>query len=71
MYGQDISRPASLSVPLCYETVKYLVEGNSVTVAVSHEFVNEEPVMVNSYYGMQTNMTPVHADYHDVAFECL
>ncbi len=54
------SGSSSLSVPLCYETVKYLVEGNSVTVAVSHEFVNEEPVMVNSYYGMQTNMTPVH-----------
>ena len=39
---------------LCYEYAEYQVKGNSVQVKVEHEYINEIPVTVSRYYGMQS-----------------
>lgn len=49
--AQDAER---LSSPLCTENVVYSVEGNSIRVTARHSFVNETPVTILHYYGMQS-----------------
>lgn len=39
---------------LCYEFAEYRVKGNSIQVKVEHEYINEIPVTVARYYGMQS-----------------
>lgn len=43
-----------LESPLTVETVRYQVSGNSIGVKLMHEFKNEKPVTVRTYYGMQS-----------------
>lgn len=40
--------------PLAIEKVGYVVSGNSIDVTVNHEFLNNDPVTVERYYGMQS-----------------
>ncbi len=40
--------------PFADETIRYTVAGNSIDVAASHTFLNEAPVLVDRYYGMQS-----------------
>lgn len=43
-----------LASPLCTENAVYSVEGNSIRVTVRHAFLNETPVTILHYYGMQS-----------------
>lgn len=43
-----------LNAVLCIETVCYSIYRNNVQVLVTHEFLNESPVTVQMYYGMQS-----------------
>lgn len=43
-----------LDTPLCHEEVDYTVENGSIFVSLKQTFVNEAPVIVNTYYGMQS-----------------
>lgn len=38
----------------CTETINYLVKGNSIQVSIDHLFENNDPVIVQMYYGMQS-----------------
>lgn len=49
--AEDAERLAS---PLCTEDAIYSVEGNSIRVTVRHTFLNETPVTILHYYGMQS-----------------
>lgn len=49
--AEDAERLAS---PLCTEDAIYSVEGNSIRVTVRHAFLNETPVTILHYYGMQS-----------------
>lgn len=51
---QQIDGKNILESPLTVETVRYQIKGNSIGVKLMHEFKNEKPVTVQTYYGMQS-----------------
>ena len=64
-------KQVELTDTLCYENAEYSVKGNSIQVKVEHEYINEIPVTVARYYGMQSVfkhekyiLTP-HGKYRD------
>lgn len=40
--------------PFAVERAVYNVSGNSIDVKMTHDFVNEQPVVIDRYYGMQS-----------------
>lgn len=57
IYNPAIAPPKDaerLASPLCTENAVYSVEGNSIRVTVRHTFLNEKPVTILHYYGMQS-----------------
>lgn len=46
----------TLSLPslLCIEYVDYDIWQNSVQVSVRHQYMNQQPIIINKYYGMQS-----------------
>lgn len=51
---QDAAGNEELRDKLCEEQAEYRIDGNNIEVAVSHLFLNQEPVEVAIYYGMQS-----------------
>lgn len=45
-----------LSLPdlLCVEYVDYEIQQNSIQVSVMHQYMNQRPIVINKYYGMQS-----------------